>query len=555
MKQRIGLLVDNLEVSKQLHDFIELSLSSDSYEVTTLILNNPKIPNKNFLSSIFRYLHKRGLLKFVNKIYFLLISKLEQQILKKKSSYKDFYSSFNLSSRHLEIIEVEPTLSDSGLFVSYKDSDLDKIKEARLNLLVRGGRGILKGGILTICPNGIISFHHADNDVNRGGPSGFWEVYKKSPTTGFIIQRLNENLDGGDVLFKGFIQTDWLYSRNKINLYETSTSFLHKTIENIICESSITESYPKIPYSETLYTIPNVLESTNYLFKTLFIFFSKKANRFFGIRNRWNVAYQFTNNWQGAELRKSIKILNPKNHFLADPFILKRDNKHYCFVEDYDYAEEKGSIAVYEINREGHIELGKALEEDFHLAYPFLFEYENELYMCPETNEINEIRLYKCVEFPLKWTFEKVLMENISAVDTCIFCYKEKWWLISNIDYSTAGQNSSQLHIFHASTPLSDEWIPHVHNPVIFDPSKARNGGFIQNQSKYYRVYQRQAFNIYGGSFGVAQITELDEENYLEESLFEVEPHFFPKITRTHTFNYSDGLLVLDYAKEENKNS
>ena len=49
---------------------------------------------------------------------------------------------------------------------------------------------------------GIISFHHGDNNINRGGPAGFWEVFNEEPSTGFIIQRLTEELDGGDVIFK-----------------------------------------------------------------------------------------------------------------------------------------------------------------------------------------------------------------------------------------------------------------------------------------------------------------------------------------------------------------
>ena len=52
---------------------------------------------------------------------------------------------------------------------------------------------------------------------------------------------------------------------------------------------------------------------------------------------------------------------------------------------------------------------------------------------------------------------------------------------------------------------------------------------------------------------GVAKITALDTENYVEESLFEIEPKFFEGLTGTHTYNYKDGLLVFDYAKMSKK--
>ena len=72
----------------------------------------------------------------------------------------------------------------------------------------------------------------------------------------------------------------------------------------------------------------------------------------------------------------------------------------------------------------------------FHLSYPFIFTVDNELYMCPETGEIREIRLYKCTEFPLRWSFHKTLIKDVSAVDSNIFLFKDRWWLLTNIDSS-----------------------------------------------------------------------------------------------------------------------
>ena len=89
---------------------------------------------------------------------------------------------------------------------------------------------------------------------------------------------------------------------------------------------------------------------------------------------------------------KLKNIPNPKNRFLADPFIVRKDGKNYCFVEDFDYKKNLGQISVYQIDREGHRELGSAISEDFHLSFPYIFEYKNQTFMCPETSDINEIR-------------------------------------------------------------------------------------------------------------------------------------------------------------------
>ena len=44
----------------------------------------------------------------------------------------------------------------------------------------------------------------------------FWEVYNKNPTTGFIIQNLNEQLDDGDIIFKGHTITKPYFFKSAI---------------------------------------------------------------------------------------------------------------------------------------------------------------------------------------------------------------------------------------------------------------------------------------------------------------------------------------------------
>ena len=58
----------------------------------------------------------------------------------------------------------------------------------------------------------------------RGGPPGFWEIINKETRTGFIIQRLEMSLNG-EVLFKGYFTTHWIYTINLINLLEKSNIF------------------------------------------------------------------------------------------------------------------------------------------------------------------------------------------------------------------------------------------------------------------------------------------------------------------------------------------
>ena len=546
-KKRVGIIIDTTLQTKQIWDLIRLSKLSNNYEISTILINNNSLKNKNLFIKTIDYIKRRGFKKFFSFLLFQSLRKIESTIIKKSGRFPDLFNKFNLDKLNFHSLILNPIISKSGLIYRYPIEDIENIKKLNLDLLIRAGSGILRGDILNACPNGIISFHHGDNKVNRGGPPGFWEVYERQPRTGFIIQRLTNELDGGDVLFRGFILTSWFYSLNLARLYESSTPFLHKVIDDITSVNPKLVIHKKVPYSNRLYTDPSIWQSLNYLKKTIPFILLRLKSRLLNMNFRWGVAYQFSKNWNDVALWRSHKIPNPKNRFLADPFVIKRGNFHYCFVEDFDYRTDLGSIAAYKISPSGHESLGVVLKEDFHLSYPFIFEYNNNIFMCPETLGKKEIRLYKCQEFPLKWKFYKTLMSGVSAVDTNIFEYNKKWWMFTNMD-----NPHSQLHIFYSDNPLSEIWHPHELNPVIFDPLRARNGGQIIFNNQIYRVFQKHGFGIYGKSCGVAKIISLSSTEYKEEICSTIEPRFFENIKGVHTFNFSSNLIVLDYLDYSN---
>ena len=555
MKKRVGIILDSTSISKQLMDLISISKKSENYEITALVINNVQHKKRNIGLQIASYIKRRGLQKFISNAVFKVVCKMESTVLKRMRKFNNFYSSSQLNKEDFVSINVNPKISKSGLVYRYEHEDIKRIKELNLDLLIRGGSGILRGDILDACPNGVISFHHADNDINRGGPPGFWEVYDRSARTGFVIQRLKDELDGGDVLYKGFVSTHWFYSLNLAYLYEVANPFFHHVLEDITSENPKLKVLKKSPYSYPLYTTPTVFQTLIYLLKTSYILGSKIAIKLQGKSLRWSVAYQFSKKWNDAMLWRSQRIPNPKNRLLADPFVIKQNGSHFCFVEDLDYNSNKGSISAYKITPSGYEAIGVVLEEDFHLSFPFIFEYENEIFMCPETHEKKEIRLYKCIDFPRKWEFHMTLMKNVSAVDTIIFKHKDRWWLLTNIDQSCVADHGCQLHIFSSNNPMCDEWIAHENNPVIFDPLIARNGGLILSDNEIYRVFQRQGFDMYGEGSGIARITRLSSTEYVEEICSLIQPKFFEGIKGTHTYNFDSDLIVLDYVEVCKKNT
>ena len=550
-KLKVGLIVDDNEYSEMVKYLLKASIESKHFSIETFIVQKTFRTQKSLLKRSFAYVRTRGLKRFMQDIIFKLILIIENQLLRIFTRIKNSDISNKFNIRSFNHIYVTPNISKSGFVYTYSAQDLKLIKDQNLDVLVRGGSGILRGDILNLCRFGVISFHHGDNDSYRGGPPGFWEVYNEEPSTGFIIQRLTEELDGGDVLFKGSIATSFMYALNLYKLNNKANVFLPKLLESISKNDSLPNFYQKKVYKKEIYKTPNFRIQIHYLVKTVFRSVKKITNILFKRGLRWKVAYQFTQDWKNADLKKSIKIKNPPNRFYADPFIFNHDGRSVCFVEDYCYKEKKGSISAIEINKSGYKNLGVVLKEDFHLSYPYIFEVNNQIYMCPESHQSKEIRIYKCNRFPDKWSLHKIIMKGVSAMDSIIFKDNDRWWLMTNIDSSSLGHEGSELHIFYSDSFDSDNWKAHSKNPVIFDSRKGRNGGFIKDLKNKYRVHQSAGFDIYGESMGISKNNNISENQYFEEEIISIHPIFFKNIKGTHTYSYEDGLLAFDYVESE----
>lgn len=249
--------------------------------------------------------------------------------------------------------------------------------------------------------------------------------------------------------------------------------------------------------------------------------------------------------WRNAVLWRGARLDNPSNHFLADPFVVSRDGNDFCFVEDYDYREGKANISVYKLDEGGGSLLGTALIEPFHLSFPYVFEFGGDLYMCPETAEDRSIRVYKSIEFPLKWELQKIIMKDVAAVDLMLFEHGGKWWLLTNIDSASSG-DFYELSAFSAGGPLSDDWRPHPQNPIYVDARWARNGGLLRDGERLFRVSQWQGYNLYGKAARIREIVELSETVYREKEVGKLLPHFADDIVGTHHMHSSGQITVFD---------
>ncbi len=113
------------------------------------------------------------------------------------------------------------------------------------------------------------------------------------------------------------------------------------------------------------------------------------------------------------------KIISEKYVSLADPFLFYHRGCNWLFCERQDLTDMKGSLWCINLDEEGS-EPVCVLEEPFHLSYPQVFEYANQIYMIPESRQAGEVRLYRCTNFPDRWVCEDVIFP-FPAVDTTIY--------------------------------------------------------------------------------------------------------------------------------------
>lgn len=243
----------------------------------------------------------------------------------------------------------------------------------------------------------------------------------------------------------------------------------------------------------------------------------KAMSRLTGVRAQWQLQLS-RSGWRQHGPHDLKTLLNPVGHYRADPFVVSHEGRTIVFAEEFSNATQIGHIVALEVLPSGEtVDLGRCIQETFHLSFPYVFKWEGQLYMCPESSESCQIRVYRCVEFPLRWELDTVIKDNVAACDTLLFERDGLWWMMTNLDSSgTDTEFCSELHLFWADHPLSTDWHAHPLNPVVCDGRHARNGGLLYEGDRIFRVAQGHAYGVYGKSHAVYEITTLNQTDYAE---------------------------------------
>ncbi len=537
---RIGILLNSYNLNFPYYHIIESLKQSDYAEVVLVVLNKTK-----------KSVTAGKIFKNLNYGFFHLYQKADSKFFKPKHTILKTKNCKSLIEG-IPVIEVEPETKNYFQWIA--DADLELIKSHNVDVFIRMGFKILKGGILKSAKYGIWSYHHADNKVNRGGPPAFWEMYENNPVTGTIVQILTEDLDNGKVLSKTLGATH-KFSMNvgRNGIYAKGMFMLPRLINKLYNEGDTflenTSAFPEL-YSQKLYTTPTNLQVLGFLVRMGSTSFAKfiKQQLF---RNQWFLLYNISK--KGAiqpSMRKMKKLLPPKGTFWADPNVIFRDGKYQIFIEEKIAGTKNAHISVITMDEKGKCsDAKKIIERPYHLSYPFIFSYNGFDYMIPESKANNTIEVYKCESFPDQWSFHSVIMENTMALDTTLHFHNNKWWMFVNrVDHPAVSSND-ELFIYHASTPFGP-WVEHKQNPVISDVRRARSAGKIFSyQGKTYRPSQDCSIT-YGYGIRINEIIILNEEEFIEKEIDFIEPLWDDNIQGVHSFVFENQLTMVDAVRK-----
>jgi hypothetical protein len=261
-------------------------------------------------------------------------------------------------------------------------------------------------------------------------------------------------------------------------------------------------------------------------------------------REQWALAYR---HGTGSRLRTESfhQLIPPPDRFWADPFPVQVGSDHYIFHEELLFTTGKGSIVLTVVDEKGHVAPPiPILETDYHLSYPFVFQWDGDFFMMPETASRRQVELYRCVQFPVRWRLERVVLRGLKALDPTPALLFGTWWLFANMPAYGAG-SLDELHLFYSDSPLGP-WTPHRANPIRSDVRSARPAGRIfENNGQFYRPAQ-DCSTRYGSAVAINRILQLNPETYEEIEMGKVGPDWGPQVEGVHTFNVAGNITVID---------
>jgi hypothetical protein len=421
-----------------------------------------------------------------------------------------------------ELVSIEDLFSDVSVI-----DDVNKIPKGELDVLINFAAPELNEKVSEGAKHGVWFYVFGD-------PPGFDEVRYLIPITESSLRALKGSTE--QIIYHSASPTLSRFSvrLNNNTRYWKSAAFVARALRDLPEARTVSSSNHDTGSSQT----PGNAAMAHTFLKLS----GRAASRVFeklSSFEQWIIAYRFDND-------EFKYLIPPVGRFWADPFQIKVNGRHYIFFEDYVNSAGRAHISVVEVDRNGIVSgPTEVLKLDCHLSYPFVFEWQDDYYMIPETGERDVVELYRASSFPLQWEPVKVLLEARSPLDTTLIDVNGTWWMFINIEEEGVAVNWDELHLYYSESPLGP-WKPHARNPVVSDVRSARPAGrLFWSNNALYRPSQDSSLR-YGYATTISKVTNLSPSAYEETEVIKIRPDWDNDIIGIHTVNFTDEMTVID---------
>lgn len=408
-----------------------------------------------------------------------------------------------------------------GKFSQYfTEADIGAVAGYQLDFVLRFAYNIIRGKILNTPRFGVWSFHHDDELKYRGAPPCFWEIYRRDPVTGAILQRLTDKLDGGVVLKKGYFRTKFYSYTGTIDMvYEESAHWPAAICWQLQLDPSQIDFTTATRSDAPIYYPPT---NTQFLVFAAKVLGNKlrKAYETFLQAEEWNmgvVARPIADFLQPDTLRgvaiDTARLPNATT-FYADCFGRREADGTWIYFEAFDYRTNRGNISRLRYPWQVGAVAEVVMDFPFHLSYPYLFGE----YCIPESAAANQIALYDLAQPRQQPAVAALPGLEVPGVDSTVIEHEGRYWL-----FYTRKDRDPDLNLYLAyADQLIGPWQQHPQNPVKTDVRSARPAGTpFQQAGRWYRPAQDFSRG-YGSGIIINEILVLTPTQYTERPAAEL---------------------------------
>ena len=267
----------------------------------------------------------------------------------------------------------------------------------------------------------------------------------------------------------------------------------------------------------------------------------------FFIDGSWHIAFRRSSwSWPIGYDIPFQEIKGEKGYWYADPLPFDFKGEVFLFCEAFNEKRQAGEIAIFTFDGQNWVKPQVVISENYHMSYPCVFSYGDDVYMIPESQEARIIELYKAVDFPYKWSKVKNLLNDVVLADPTVFKYNGTYYLAC---YKNIKPFTLQLYQLDMSS-LALKLI----NELIYDSNTGRPAGRLIPFNDGLLRPSQDCRGMYGRSVIWNHITingsAINESVILRTVNTEINIEDLPYegVDRVHTFSVSEaGAEFIDY--------